>query len=84
MLNGLKKRLNDAKRNWINELHSVLSVYQITPRTVTGESPYMLAFGSEILIPIELGLPTHRVLNFNSPVSNLMRRLDLDMLEEVR
>ena len=44
----------------------------------------MLAFGSEAVIPAELGLLTHRVLNFNSPVSELMRRLDLDMLEEVR
>ena len=56
----------------------------MTPRTVTGESPYMLAFGSEAVIPAELGLHTHRVLNFNSLISNLMRRLDLDMLEEVR
>ena len=44
----------------------------------------MLAFGSEAVIPVELGLPTHRVLNFSSPISDLMRRLDLDMLEEVR
>ena len=44
----------------------------------------MLAFGSEAIIPDELGLPTHRMLNFNSSVSDLMRRLDLDMLEEVR
>jgi len=44
----------------------------------------MLAFGTEAVIPAELGLPSDRVLNFNSPVSDLMRRLDLDMLEEVR
>lgn len=44
----------------------------------------MLAFGTEVVIPAELGLPTHRVLNFNSPVSDLMRRLDLNMTEEVR
>ena len=84
LLNGLKKRLSEAKANWINELQSVLWAYRITPRAATGESPYMLAFGSEAVIPAELGLPTHRVLNFNSPVSDLMRRLDLDMLEEVR
>ena len=44
----------------------------------------MLEFGSEAVIPAELGLPTHKVLNFNSPISDLMSRLDLDMLEEVR
>ena len=62
----------------------MLWAYRTTPRTVTGESPYMLAFGSEAVKPVELGLPTHRVLNFNSPMSDLMRRLNLDMLEEVR
>jgi len=36
------------------------------------------------MVPVEPGLPTHRVLNFNSPVSDLMQRLELDMLEEVR
>ena len=58
--------------------------YLTTQRETTGESPYMLAFRSEAVIPAELGLPTHRILNFNSPISDLMRLLDLNMLEEVR
>lgn len=63
--------------------HSVLWAYRTAPRTATGESPHMLAFGTEAVIPVKLGLPSHRVLNFNFPVSDLIRRLNLDMLEEV-
>lgn len=80
---GWKKGLMPQK-NWINELNYVLWAYRTTLRTTIGEMPYMLAFGTEALVTTELGPLTHKVLNFNSPQSDLMRRFDLDMLEEVR
>lgn len=62
ILDGIKKRLDEAKGNWINELHSVLWAYRTTPRTATGETPYMLVFGAEAVVPTEIGLPSHKVL----------------------
>lgn len=63
-------------------LMNYIMFYGLT--TITGEIPYMLRFGIEAMVTTEIGLPTHMVLNFNSPMSDLMRRLNLDMLEEVR
>jgi len=65
LLDGLKKKLDEAKRKWINELHSVLWAYRTTPRTIMGEIPYMLAFGTKEVVLVEIGLLTHTVLNFD-------------------
>ena len=37
-MNGLKKRLDDAKGKWVDELAHVLWIYQTTPRRLTGET----------------------------------------------
>ncbi|KAL0449547.1 UNVERIFIED_CONTAM: hypothetical protein Slati_1511100 [Sesamum latifolium] len=36
-----------------------------TPRGSTGESPFSLVYGTEAIIPAELGIPSHRVMNFS-------------------
>ena len=60
ILHGLKKRLEEAKGNWVEELPSVLWAFRTTPRRSTGESPYLLTYGTEAVLPIEIGLPTMR------------------------
>ncbi|XP_021621411.1 uncharacterized protein LOC110621436 [Manihot esculenta] len=42
---------------------------QTAPRTLTKETPFALAFGTEAVVPIELQVPTHRV-QFNSENTN--------------
>ena len=59
-MNALKKKLEWAKADWAEELHSVLWAYRITPKRATGESPFMLAYGTETVIPVEIGMPTQR------------------------
>lgn len=44
----------------------------------------MLVYGTKVVVPTEIGLPSYRIINLNSPKSDLMRRLDLDLVEEVR
>ncbi|GKV13259.1 hypothetical protein SLEP1_g24299 [Rubroshorea leprosula] len=56
----------------------------IKPRTATGETPYHLAFGTEAIIPVELGVPSLRVSHFDSTRNDLLLREDLDLLDEVR
>ncbi|KAK3009129.1 hypothetical protein RJ639_013704 [Escallonia herrerae] len=62
ILQGLKRKLDDAKGAWVDELPKVLWAYRTTPHSVTGETPFLLCFGIEALLPIEVGLPTVRVL----------------------
>ncbi|XP_065616186.1 uncharacterized protein LOC136061806 [Quercus suber] len=54
ILNGLKKRLDSAKGRWAEELPNVLWAYRITSQKSTGETPFSLAYGAEVVIPAKL------------------------------
>ena len=60
ILDGLKKILEDKKGIWVQELPSVLSAFKTTPHRLTGDMPYYLTYGTEAIIPLEVGLPTLR------------------------
>ena len=66
ILHGLKTRMRQAKGKWVEELPHVLWSYRTTPRTAKDETPYSLVYGHEAVIPAELGIPSPRILNFNS------------------
>lgn len=61
----LKKKLADRKGEWVAEHPGVLWAYRITVKTPTRETPFTLAFGSEAVPLVEIGVPTHRVRHFN-------------------
>ncbi|GKV13449.1 hypothetical protein SLEP1_g24451 [Rubroshorea leprosula] len=43
----------------------LVMAYRTTSRTATGETPYHLAFGTEAVIPVEIGVPSFRVTHFD-------------------
>ncbi|KAL0420627.1 UNVERIFIED_CONTAM: hypothetical protein Slati_3085600 [Sesamum latifolium] len=55
-----------------------------TPRGSTGESPFSLVYGTEAIIPAELGIPSHRVMNFSEECNENLLRENLDLIEELR
>uniref|UniRef100_A0A2N9EA67 Integrase catalytic domain-containing protein n=1 Tax=Fagus sylvatica TaxID=28930 RepID=A0A2N9EA67_FAGSY len=59
ILNGIKKRLEKAKGQWVEELPNVLWTFRTTPRNSTGETPFSLTYGVEVVIPFEIGLPPY-------------------------
>lgn len=65
-------------------LPSTLWAYHTTVRTPTGQTPFHLAFDSEAVIPVEVGLPSYRVQFYESERNKEAQRLNLDLLEEVR
>ncbi|KAK3037084.1 hypothetical protein RJ639_029926 [Escallonia herrerae] len=46
ILQGLKKKLDEAKGAWVDELPNVLWEYRTTPHSVTGETPFLLCYGT--------------------------------------
>ncbi|XP_060972410.1 uncharacterized protein LOC133038318 [Cannabis sativa] len=60
IMNTIKKRLENAKGRWVDELPGVLWSYRTTARTSTGETPFSLAYGMEVVIPTESEVPTAR------------------------
>ncbi|KAL0455179.1 UNVERIFIED_CONTAM: hypothetical protein Slati_0857100 [Sesamum latifolium] len=60
LVQGIKRRLERVGGNWAEELTNVLWAYRTTPRGSTGETPFSLVYGTEAIIPAELGMPSHR------------------------
>ncbi|XP_059436758.1 uncharacterized protein LOC132169816 [Corylus avellana] len=80
----LKKKLDDRKVNWAEDLPEVLWAYGTTKRIPTEETPYALAFGTEAVIPAEVGSGSNRVETFRSETNNEGLQLHLDLLQEKR
>lgn len=53
-----KKKLTDQKGRWAEELPGVSWMYRTTIRTPTGETPFALTYGSEAILPVEVGVPS--------------------------
>ena len=84
MLKIIKTRLEGAKGVWPDELPGVLWAYKTTVRTLTGETPFKLAYGSEAVIPAEVHMANHRVLMYQEKDNTKQLRLNLDLVDEVR
>ncbi|GKV34019.1 hypothetical protein SLEP1_g42446 [Rubroshorea leprosula] len=84
ILEGIRPRLEQHKAKWADELNNVLWAYKTTSRTATGETPYHLAFGTEAVILVEIGVPSFRVTHFNEGRNGQLLRENLDLLAEVR
>ena len=63
LLKIIKTRLEGAKGIWPEELSSILWAYKTMARTPIGETPFRLTYGSEAVIPAEVGLTSYRVHN---------------------
>ena len=66
ILSGLKKRLDSAKGPWADELPAILWSIRTTEKRATGETPFMLVYGSEAVLPIELAIRPHRTATFQT------------------
>uniref|UniRef100_A0A2N9FKE2 Uncharacterized protein n=1 Tax=Fagus sylvatica TaxID=28930 RepID=A0A2N9FKE2_FAGSY len=84
ILSGIKKKLEEAKGKWVEELPSILWTHMTTARKSTGETPFALAYGVEAVIPLEVDIPTTRTTDFNVETNENNLRKDLDLLEERR
>ncbi|XP_016185226.1 uncharacterized protein LOC107626849 [Arachis ipaensis] len=59
---GLKKRLNQKKGSWADELALVLWSYRTTLQSSTGKMPFRLTYEVDAVIPVEIGEPSPRLL----------------------
>ena len=59
-------------------------MYRTTSKSVTRETPFALAFGTEAVAPVEVGLKSHRFEFTNAEHNEESLRLNLDLLEVKR
>ena len=84
IVNGLKKRLDDAKGRWVEELPQVLWTYRTTSRRLTGETPFAMTYGAEAVIPLEANFPTLRTSSFTPSSNDELLGKSLDLIDERR
>uniref|UniRef100_A0A2N9J2B4 Uncharacterized protein n=1 Tax=Fagus sylvatica TaxID=28930 RepID=A0A2N9J2B4_FAGSY len=84
ILNGIKKRSEEAKGRWVEELPTILWTFRTTSQSSTGETPFSLTYGVEAVIPLEVGLPTLRSEEYDQENNELMLAKDFDLAQECR
>ncbi|GFS43263.1 hypothetical protein Acr_00g0084440 [Actinidia rufa] len=84
ILRNLKARLERSKSEWAENLPSILWSYHTTSRIPTGETPYSMVFGTESVVPVEIGMLSFKSFNFDKESNEAELKLNLDLLEEKR
>ncbi|XP_073125199.1 uncharacterized protein [Henckelia pumila] len=79
----LQARLYGMGKDWVEEIPSVLWAYRTTPHTATQESSFSLVYGSEAILPVEIGQPSARVMAYES-TEERARAQELDLIEELK
>ena len=78
----LKTKLEDLKGKWVEYLPEVLWAYRTTQKSATRETPFALAFDTEALAPVEVGLKSPRIELAAVEHNDEALRLNLDLLDE--
>ncbi|XP_056696908.1 uncharacterized protein [Spinacia oleracea] len=90
ILNALKKRVEDDKNKWLEELPGTLWSLRTTEKEATGQTPFHLVYGSEAVIPVEIGTESLRIQAYNrydglqGESNNQLLSEALDLLDEAR
>ena len=84
IVNGLKKRLDDAKGRWVEELPHVLWTYRTTPRRSTGETPFSMTYGAEAVLRLETSFPMLKSSTFTLSNNDELLGRSIDLIEEKR
>ena len=74
LLRGQKRRLEKAKGTWADEVPRIVWAYHTTTKVN----------GSNVMIPVEIQESSPRFQNFVAEESNEERKVNLDLLDEVR
>ena len=84
IMNNIKKKLESKKGKWAELLPFVLWADRTTSKNATGQTPFSLVFGCEVILPAELMVPTYRIQTSSPEVNNNELLNDLDNVEELR
>ena len=79
---ALKTKLEDLKGKWVEYFPEVLWAYRTTQKSATQETPFALAFGTEAVALVEVGLKSPRIALAVVEHNDEALRLNLDILDE--
>nr|GEV62653.1 reverse transcriptase domain-containing protein [Tanacetum cinerariifolium] len=81
---GIKARLDTRSKNWMEELPHVLWAYRTMIKSSNRDTLFSLTYGTEAVIPAEIGMPTLRTMEVDLVQNNEALKINLDLLKEKR
>ncbi|XP_015158808.1 uncharacterized protein [Solanum tuberosum] len=81
------RKMIDNRRGWHEMLPYALLGYRTTVRTSVGATPYLLVYGTEVVIPAEVEIPSLRIIQEAelSDIELVRKRIDqLTLIDEKR
>ncbi|GJV06794.1 reverse transcriptase domain-containing protein, partial [Tanacetum coccineum] len=81
---GIKTRLDERSKNWMEELPHVLWAHRSMIKSSNGDTPFLLTYGTKAVIPAEIGKPTIRTSEVDLVQNDEALEINLDLLEERR
>ena len=86
-IKNIIQKMTVTYKDWHEMLPFSLHGYRTTDRTSTGETPYSLVYGMEVVLPIEVQIPSLRIMK-DAGLSEddwIQTRLDqLNLIDEKR
>ncbi|GAA0162257.1 hypothetical protein LIER_18386 [Lithospermum erythrorhizon] len=76
-----------SKKNWHEKMEEALWAYRTTYRTPTQSTPYSLVYGVEVVLPLEVRIPSLRVavnVVITQEEATQLQLQELDSLDEQR
>jgi transposase InsO family protein len=88
ILKGLKTRTNDGLKKhgkkWIDELPCTLWGNRTSPTRATGETPFFMIYGAEVVLPPEVTMGSLRVQTYDEAAQDQLRCEDINLIDERR
>ncbi|GKA25349.1 reverse transcriptase domain-containing protein [Tanacetum coccineum] len=74
---GIKARLDARSKNWMEEISHVLWAHRTMIKSSNRDTPFSLTYGTEAVIPVEIGMPTLRTAEVDMVRSTRFKPGDL-------
>jgi transposase InsO family protein len=84
IVEGIKTQLSGRGKGWLDELPSVLWAIRTTEKTSHGHTPYNLTYGSEAIIPAEIGISSYRTTHISEESNDEELMVNLTLVDERR
>ncbi|GJW50307.1 reverse transcriptase domain-containing protein [Tanacetum coccineum] len=79
---GIKARVDERSKDWIEEIPHVLWAHSTMIKSSNGDIPFSLTYGTEAVIPAEIGMTTLRTAEIDMVQNDEALEINLDLLEE--
>nr|GEX74847.1 reverse transcriptase domain-containing protein [Tanacetum cinerariifolium] len=81
---GIKARLDDRNKDWIEEIPHVLWAHHTMIKSSNGDTPFSLTYKTKAVILAVIGMPILRTAKIDMVQNDEAMEINLDLLEERR